>query len=98
MDLRQFHSRMEPWSVGAKQHLCRSGALDSLFQDVESTNARGVRVNVWMPNEVIDQRDLRLPVISEAAKVRNDEIDVGIFFGEQFAHRNSAHHVVEHWQ
>lgn len=66
-DLGQFYSRMQPWSVGAKQNLCTSGALNGLFQDVESANARGVGVDIWMPNEMIDQRDLRLPVIREAA-------------------------------
>ena len=93
-DLRKFHSGVEPRSVGAKQDLSRPRALDGLLQDVEATNARCVRVDVRVPHQVIDQRDLRLPVVGEAAQMRNDEIDVRVFRGQQFTHRDSTHHIV----
>src|SRR5260221_6752803 len=47
-----------------------------------------------MSHQVIDYRDLHPPIISRATQMRNDEIHVRIFFGQQFAHRYRAHDIV----
>ena len=43
-----------------------------------------------------DHRDLRAPVVGEAAEVRDDELDVGVLAREQLDGLDLAHHVVEH--
>lgn len=50
-----------------------------------------------MPYEVIDERQLRTPIIREAAEVGDDERDVRIFGGDQLDLCHLAHHVVQHW-
>src|SRR6267378_6259757 len=94
--LRQFHSWMQPGPVTAEQHLPRSCPLGSLFQYVKSAHSRSISIDIRMSDEVIDKCDLRPPVIGEATKMRNDEIHIGIFLCEEFAHRDLSHDVVEH--
>jgi hypothetical protein len=47
---------------------------------------------------MINQGQLRAPVIGKTSQMRNDEWHVGVFLGQQLDHRNLAHHVVHHRQ
>ena len=78
MDLRQLDPRMEPGPVGAEQDLVRAGAAQRLLEQIEAPHAGGVGVDVVVAHEMVDQRELRGPVVCEAAEVRDDEGDVGI--------------------
>jgi hypothetical protein len=74
---------MQPGSVEPEQDFLGSCSRDGLFQNVKSADARCVCVNVGMSHQVINQRNLRPPVVGKAAEVRNDKIHVRIFLGQQ---------------
>ena len=86
---------MQPWPIRSEQNLAGAGAFHRLLQDVEPAHAGGIGENIGMPHEMIDKRGLRPPIVGEAAEVRDDERDVGIFLGQDFRHGNLAHHVIE---
>ena len=67
MHLRQLDAGMQPRPVGAEQDLVRAGALHRLLQQVEAADAGRVGVDVRMAHEMIDQGELRAPVVGEAA-------------------------------
>src|SRR5690348_12341854 len=87
---------MQPRSVRAEQHLVRAGTLHGIHEQVEPPHARRVRVHVAMSYEMVDERQLRTPVIRETAKVRDDERDVRIFCGDELDLRDLTHDVVQH--
>src|SRR5690242_21806752 len=89
---------MQPRSIGAEQYFARASSLHSLLQQIESAHPGGIGINVAVAGQVINERHLGLPIIGEATKVGNDEINVRVFAGEQFTHRNFTHDVIEDWQ
>ena len=94
----QLHAGMQPRPIRSEQNLFRSGALERLFEDVETPNRRRVRVDIGMPRQRIDEGLLRRPVVRETPKMRKDEIDVRILVGEQLGDRHLAGRIVEHRQ
>ena len=96
MDLRQLDARMQPGTVGAEQDLVRTGAAQRLLEQIEATHAGGIGVDVVVAHEMVDQGELRGPIVCEAAEMRDDEGDVGILLRQQLDDRDFAGYVVEH--
>ena len=74
------------------------GPFNRLDQQVEAANAGGVRINVGVTRQRIDKSVLCPPVIGEAAQVRDNEVNLRVLPGQQFADRDLAHHIVQHRQ
>jgi len=98
LDLRELRARVKPRPVGAEDELARACAHDRFDEVIESTGAGRVRVDVRMPDELIDERHVSTPVVAETGEVRDDEIDIAIGGREEFDTRRVTHDVVEHWQ
>src|SRR5262249_37394072 len=64
---------------------------------VKAAHARRIREDIGVAYEMIDERGLCAPIVGEASEVRDNECDVGIFFGQHFRHGHLAHHVIEDW-
>jgi len=96
VDLGQLDAGMEPGPVCAEQDLVRAGPAQRLLEQIEAPHARGVGVDVVVAHEVVDQGELCRPVVGEAAEVRDDEGDVGIFLRQQLDDRHLADDVIEH--
>jgi len=73
---------MQPRPVGPEEDFSRPRPSNCLIEQIESPHARGVGINVRMTLQVIDQRQLRPPVVGETAQVRDDEWHVGILLGQ----------------
>jgi len=89
---------MQPGAISTEQNLACSCSPHCLFQEIKTPHAGSIGMNVWMAYQVIDQGKLRTPVIRETSQMRNDEVDIRIFFGEQLDHRYLTGDVVEHRQ
>jgi len=89
---------MEPGAVGAKQNLGWPGPLQRLLKKVEAPDAGGVGVEIRIAGERVDEGLLRLPVVGEAAEMRDDEVDIGIFPAKQVGNGNFTHRVVQDGQ
>ena len=98
LDLGEFYAGMQPGPVRAEQDFPGAGALDRLLEDVEATYAGGIGKNIPVPDQMVDQRALRPPIVGETSEMRNDERHVGIFVGKDFGGRNLAHDIVQDWQ
>src|SRR6185436_9288792 len=89
---------MQPRPVGTEEYLLCSSSINRLLEQIKSPDPGSVGVNVWVANQVIDERQLRAPIVGKTSQVGNDERDIRIFLGQQLYYRNLTHNVVDHWQ
>src|SRR6478752_4813021 len=69
---------------------------NSLNNKIEATDAGSIRVDVRKSDELIDDLLLSSPIVREAAKVRNDEVNVRVLGREQLYQIGSPDDVHEH--
>ena len=74
------------------------GALHRHFEQIEAAHAGGVGIDIGVALQHGDESQLRLPVIREAAEVRDNEIDLGVLRRQKLYQGYLAHHVVQHGQ
>ncbi len=64
---------MQPGTIGTKKDLTGPGSFESHFQQIVTTYAGGIGINIRMPFQQGYERNLRPPVIGKAGKMGNDE-------------------------
>ncbi len=87
---------MQPGTVRAKKYLACPGTPDGFLQEVEAANSGRVRVDVGMADQMVNQGELRAPIIGKAAEMRDDKDHIGILASQEFHHGDFTHHVVQH--
>ena len=56
------------------QHIWRASSFNDLHDVIKTPNARGIRENVWIAYQLIDDLLLSAPIIAEAAQIRDNEV------------------------
>src|ERR1044072_7211158 len=89
---------MQPWSIRAKEYLVCTRATHGLLKQIKTPDSRSVRIDIFVARQMIDEGELRAPVVGKTSEMRNDELYVRIFFRQQLDCRNLTDNVVEHRQ
>src|SRR6266404_177502 len=89
---------MKPWAIRTEKHFASSSSFDRLNQIVKLPNSRCIRIHIRISRQLISYLLVRLPVVSKASKMRDNEVDVRIFGSEHVHHLWTANNVYEHWE
>jgi hypothetical protein len=60
--------------IEANQFFLRASSFNGLHDVIKTPNARGIRENVWIAYQLIDDLLLSAPIIAEAAQMRDNEV------------------------
>src|SRR2546423_1134355 len=86
---------MQPRPIRAEENLVGTGTSYRLFKNVEPAHTCGVRKDIRMSHEMIDERRLRPPIVCETAEVGDDERNIRVFLRQDFRHGDLTHHVIK---
>src|ERR1700722_4843670 len=84
---------MKPWTIGSKENLLCSGALDRSHNIVKASNGRSVGVHVWVTYELVDHARVGSPVVGKAAEVGDDKVHIRELGREQVHHFRAAYDI-----
>ncbi len=69
IDFRNLHCRVQPGPIGAEQNLAGTCSPHGLLKDIKAAHACGVREDIRVAYQMIDERSLCVPVVREAVKL-----------------------------